>query len=429
MKRLLPLLIALLVLVPTAAASAKKTEIGITDDRMLLAGGPKADAAVAEWKKLGVDNVRIFAQWSKIAPRTQPAGFNGADPATPGYNWFYVDSAVARVRNAGMTVTLTITGPGPVWTSSAPKQRKRRLQAAVRHRTAAFATAVARRYGAQVNRYILWNEPNISTWLDAAGELQAGPLHAGRAEPVPRARARRLPGGQGGRPGLAGDHRRALAARPAPAQRQHGHAAAAVPAPARLPERPLPAHALGRLQEASSAVTGDGFAIHPYSGRLPPQRAHPNPDDVALASVPRLTQDARPAAGRRAPLKPTTRRFGIYIDEYGYQTNPPDKAGGVGAAQAGPLAPGGRVHRLAQLRASACSPSTCGATSRASRRNYSGWQSGLRYVERPGEARAQALRHAVRARRRAQPAVGPGASRRPPHGHRPAPPAQVGGLA
>src|SRR6201999_3740333 len=30
-----------------------------------------------------------------------------------------------------------------------------------------------------------------------------------------------------------------------------------------------------------------------------------------------------------AALDPTTRRFGIYIDEYGYQTNPPDRASGV----------------------------------------------------------------------------------------------------
>src|ERR1044071_8025349 len=71
-------------------------------------GGTRADRAVAEWKKLGVDNVRIFAQWGKIAPRTKPAGFNGADPATPGYLWTYLDDAVFRVRQAGMSVTLTI---------------------------------------------------------------------------------------------------------------------------------------------------------------------------------------------------------------------------------------------------------------------------------------------------------------------------------
>jgi len=100
MKRLAPLLITLFVLVPAHAASAKKTEVGITDDRILLAGGTRADKAVAEWKKLGVDNVRIFAHWGHIGPKTKPAGFDGANPASPGYAWGFLDGAVARVRNA-----------------------------------------------------------------------------------------------------------------------------------------------------------------------------------------------------------------------------------------------------------------------------------------------------------------------------------------
>src|ERR671930_2013069 len=164
MKRLLPFAIALLVLVPAHAAHAKKTEVGITDDRILLAGGTRADDAVAQWKELGVDNVRIFALWKSIASKRWPAGFDGANPASPGYWWGYLDDAVRRVRGAGMSVTLTITGPGPVWTSSQPKRHKGAWKPrAGMYR--AFATAVAKRYGAQVNRYILWNEPNIHSWL------------------------------------------------------------------------------------------------------------------------------------------------------------------------------------------------------------------------------------------------------------------------
>ena len=374
MKRLLPLLIALLVLVPAAAASAKKTEIGITDDRILLAGGPKADAAVAEWKKLGVDNVRIFAQWSKIAPRTKPAGFNGADPATPGYNWFYVDNAVARVRNAGMTVTLTVTGPGPVWTSSAPKKRK----GAYKPRSGmyrSFATAVAKRYGAQVNRYILWNEPNISTWLAPQATCKRGrctPVAPNLYRSLVRAAYPAVKAADPGSQVIVG----ALSPRG-----QRLRSANTVMRPLLFLRR-LGCRNDRFLRIRSGAckkfkrLTGDGFAIHPYSGRLPPQRSHPNPDDVALASVPRLTRtlDRLQAV---AALKPTTRRFGIYIDEYAYQTNPPDKAGGV--------APFKQDRWLQEAAYIAWRNSRVRLFSQylwrdepRGRRNYSGWQSGLR---------------------------------------------------
>jgi hypothetical protein len=326
MKRLLPLLISLFVLVPAHAASARSTEIGITDDRILLPGGPRADAAVAEWKKLGIDNVRIFASWKQIAPKTKPAGFDGANPASPGYLWSYVDGAVQRVRNAGMTVTLTITGPGPLWTSSQPSRHKPAYKpkpGAYR----AFATAVARRYGSTVDRYILWNEPNISSWLAP----QATCSH-GHCTPTSPHLYRSL----------------VLAAYPAVKAADPGAQViigAVSPRGQRLRSantvmRPLlfvrrlgcRSDSFMRIRTGAckhfTRVTGDGFAIHPYSSRLPPDRAHPNPDDVALASVSRLTKTLDRLQGVAA-LKPTTRRFGVYADEYGYQTKPPDKLAGV----------------------------------------------------------------------------------------------------
>ena len=61
-----PLLALLLVLVLAAPAQAAGPEVGIADDRVLLAGGPEADAAIAEWQRLGIQQVRIYALWSRI---------------------------------------------------------------------------------------------------------------------------------------------------------------------------------------------------------------------------------------------------------------------------------------------------------------------------------------------------------------------------
>jgi hypothetical protein len=52
-----------LLLVLAAPARAVGPEVGIADDRVLLAGGPQADAAIAEWQQLGVQQVRIYALW------------------------------------------------------------------------------------------------------------------------------------------------------------------------------------------------------------------------------------------------------------------------------------------------------------------------------------------------------------------------------
>jgi hypothetical protein len=314
------------------------------------------------------------------------ASTDGADPASPGYNWFYVDNAIARVRNAGMTVTLTVTGPGPVWTSSAPKKRK----GAYKPRPGAyrsFATAVAKHYAARVDRYILWNEPNISAWLSPQASCKKG-----RCTPVAPHLYRSL----------------VLAAYPAIKANDAGAQViigALSPRGQRLRRantvmRPLlflrrlgcRSDGFRRIRSGAcrrfKRVTGDGFAIHPYSGRLAPQRSHPNRDDVALASVRRLTRTLDRLQGVAA-LKPTTRRFGVYVDEYAYQTNPPDRAGGV--------APFKQDRWLQEAAYIAWRNSRIRLFSQylwrdepRSRGGYGGWQSGLRTA---GGRAKPALKH------------------------------------
>ncbi len=53
----------------SAPARATGPEIGIADDRSLLAGGRKAEKMVHEWQRDGVDVVRIFVLWNRVVPR------------------------------------------------------------------------------------------------------------------------------------------------------------------------------------------------------------------------------------------------------------------------------------------------------------------------------------------------------------------------
>ena len=171
LPRLLTALLAVVLLaVPAAAHASSSLETGIADDAALSyePSDAKAAATGAQWAAAGIDDVRIIAQWQAIAPGNSevraPAGFNSADPNSPGYNWSRVDRAVDLVSAAGIHPMLVVTGPGPVWASQVPARHN------VRYKPrpdlfAQFARAAALRYAGAVDRWIIWNEPNLPLWL------------------------------------------------------------------------------------------------------------------------------------------------------------------------------------------------------------------------------------------------------------------------
>jgi hypothetical protein len=151
-----------------APAGARSLQVGVDDDGVLLGGGEAADDAVAEWQRIGIDAVRVQVSWARVAPQpasdTPPAGFDPANPEDPGYHWGVIDAAVRRLTGAGIRPILMLDGPPPLWASGNP------ILGNPRYRPSApafgkFAAAVAQRYGADVDQYILWNEPNLPLWI------------------------------------------------------------------------------------------------------------------------------------------------------------------------------------------------------------------------------------------------------------------------
>ena len=307
-----------------------------------------------------------------------------------------------------MNVTLNVTGPGPVWSSSKPGRRR----GAYRPKPssfAAFAEAVARRYGASVDRYILWNEPNISAWLAPQASCTrrgctpvAPHLYRGLVRAAYPAIKAADPGAQVVIGALSPRGQRLRNAdtvmRPLLFLRRFG----------------CRSDRWARLTSGScrrfKPATGDGFAIHPYSGRSAPERSHPNPDDVSLAQISNLTSTLDRLQRRRG-IRSTTRRLGIYIDEYGYQTRPPDPVGGIRphtqdvwlqrAAYMAWRHP--RVKLFTQY---------LWRDEPRSGGNYSGWQSGLRYISGRAKPSLAHFDTPFALDTTPQPAVGPGAARR-----------------
>ncbi len=120
-------------------------------------------------------------------------------------------------------------------------------------------------------------------------------------------------------------------------------------------------------------------------------------------------------------LLSTTSKMGLYLDEYGYQTDPPDKTLGVSPAQQDRYLQQGAYLAWRDPRVKLFSQYIWIDEPLPGKGDYSGFQSGLRYANGTREAVAGPFRDADLLRRQAQAAVGAGASRRQAHGHRPAP--------
>jgi hypothetical protein len=386
LQRLLIAVVAVAVLLPGAAHASSAMETGIADDAALLYEPDDARAAstVAAWAALGIDDVRIFVQWQAVAPANSevkaPDGFDSADPDSPGYNWTQVDRAVNLVSAAGMRPMLVVTGPGPLWASQIPARHNLRYKPRP-DLFGQFARAAALRFGQSVDRWIIWNEPNLPLWLQPQNTCTGGhciPYAPHLYRQLTRAAYPAIKAVDPTSTVLFG----ALAPRGDRPVGQNNRT------------RPLAfIRALGcvkttlardRTGPCSSfePLTADGFAYHPHAVFRAPDDPQPVLDEASLADTPRLerTLDGTQRAG--GLTNAGGGRFGVYFTEWGYETRPPDTLRGVPLARQSRWLQQGayiaykdpRVKLLTQyewrdepLRVTGVSP-------------YASWQSGLRFV-------------------------------------------------
>jgi hypothetical protein len=321
--------IAAMLGVAASPARAADFELGMEDEGLLLSNPGLAIPAVIRWSELGVDVVRIHARWWEIAPRTdavkQPAGFHASDPDDEGYDWSALDSAVDTVRATGMRVMLTITGPGPLWASTKPgKHNPRWIPSAKAY--GEFSRAVATRYRERVDRYLIWNEPNQQGWLQPQWECDQRRRNCKAVSPhvyrsLVRAATPVIHAADPGSEVVIGE----LVPVGDP------------PISANTPVKPLifmremgcvdarykSLHS-GRCKGFKSPQA-DSFGYHPHPLLNAPDKRNPDSDEAQFADLSRLfTVLDKLRAKKRLRVSGT-----IHLTEFGYQTNPPDKAVGI----------------------------------------------------------------------------------------------------
>jgi hypothetical protein len=222
-------------------------------------------------------------------------------------------------------VMLTITGPGPTWTSSQPSKRNPRWMPSTKA-YGAFSRAVATRYKDQVDRYLIWNEPNQQGWLQPQWDCDSRRRNCKPVSPhvyrgLVRAAVPQIRAADRGAEIVAGEL--------APIGNE--------PISDNTPMKPLPF-----LQEMAcvddryrtirtpacrgfKAAQADSFGYHPHPLLLAPDKPNPDPDEAQFADIKRLfTVLDRLRSKRRLRIGRT-----FHLTEFGYQTSPPDPAAGI----------------------------------------------------------------------------------------------------
>jgi hypothetical protein len=341
-------LLGLLAVLRPAAAHASTDQVSIMqdDDQLLYRGNATRDQTLQAMKKLGVDAVRVTVLWNVVAQGIKSHGhFDGANPRSyRKANWDRYDELDKSANRLGIGVYFDVTGPGPARFMGKTKDRS--IAAAYKPKPTEFykfVKAVGKRYSGTyrdenygrttlpaVRWWAIWNEPNQGAWL--APQY----LH--------------------GRPYSPQLYRELyLRGHLALAQTGHGRdlILAGETAPlgstgtgARSPMRPKKfIRELFCLQPNLTPYSGSaarsrgcglfqrfggwpmyGWAHHPYTKKLAPTARDSNPDSITFANIGDLGTLLDTVAAKTHDIQTGAP---VFLTEFGYETNPPDRFAGI----------------------------------------------------------------------------------------------------
>jgi hypothetical protein len=261
---------------PSQASAAPSFRFGIQDDAWLEFGAGTIEQRVATLDRLGVDIVRITLDWNQI------------ETVQGEYDWKREDAVLQALRMHGLIPLVTILGT-PAWANGGKGPNWAPLQGDAMEE---FARAAAERYRF-VRYWLIWNEPNQRRWLRPVSaaiyvDRLLNPAYLAIKEVIPGAK---IGGGvtapRGGSGGMS------------------------------------PLAFLSGIDRAGGRL--DAYAHHPYPLRpaeTPTKGGCGHCETVTMSTLGRLLKEV-------ARHYPSAR---VWLTEYGYQTNPPDRLLGVSLA-------------------------------------------------------------------------------------------------
>jgi hypothetical protein len=305
-------LLAVLVAVPAAHAGPRQVMTFEAPDELLDDG--RRDATLDEIRGFGVTQIRQLVYWQQFAPgpnRKRKPRFDARNPDAYG-SWGLLDRLIAAAEARGIKVILTPTGPVPRW---ATRSKKGHLNRPNPRQFGQFVTALARRYGAQVDTWSVWNEPNQPQFLMPQYRKKR-PVSPRIYRNLYRAAHRAIRSVRENRRDTI------LIGETSPRGNEN------VVHPLRFLRGMTCLNNRYRKTRSCSRLPADGYAHHAYTTRIGPRFEPDDKNDVTIGVLDRLV-NALDRAGRARGLP---RRLKIYLTEFGIQSEP-DRISGVSYAR------------------------------------------------------------------------------------------------
>jgi hypothetical protein len=277
------LAVASVMIVPATSSASPRIRYGVQDDAYLSAG-PLLERKLETLDRVGAKLVRYTVDWRQVARRKPRRAVNPADPA---YDWSRTDAVMRGLRAHRIGVLVTLYGT-PSWANGGKGANG---LPGSKYSLAAFAVAVAKRYP-WVRLWEIWNEPNLRRFLKPNS---------------PRLYVRRLLN-----PTYAALHH----------LRSGNRVAGGATSPRRTPSGLSPVTFMRGMRAAHARL--DAYSHHPY-----PVTRGERPNGFAR-NVCKYCKGVLTLANLPVLLREVRREFGakrIWLTEYGYQTNPPDRSG------------------------------------------------------------------------------------------------------
>ena len=302
--KLLPKLLCCLAigaLVGAPQAQASHNETVYFEGSSVLLNGKLREGAIAQMRHLGVKAIRVVLYWNQVAPSPKSANrphFEASNPTS--YDWGGYDWVLAKAKELGWPVLLTVSGPVPKWATSTHRDYVTSPNAAFFEQ---FMTAVGRHYGSEVSLFSIWNEPNHPDFLM--------PQFVKGAPASPRIYRGLFQAGYAGLQAAGIADPKVLMGETAPAGSPR------VVAPLAFLRGALCLSAHYQKARSCGPLPAYGYGHHAYTQAAGPFYVPPS-EDVMIGVLGRLV-NALNLAARAHAIKPNMM---IYLTEFGVQSKP-----------------------------------------------------------------------------------------------------------
>lgn len=319
-------LILLLAFFGLRAAEAHALQTGLSDTLLRDRDPDQRDLWLDRAEAAGAGFVRINVRWSDVVDK-RPS--RPADPQDPSYDFTAVDAGVRGARSRGMQVILTVF-KAPEWAEgpNRPASADAGTWKPDRREFGRFSRALAERYSGRtpglprVRFFEAWNEPNLSQYL--------APQRVGRRIVSPGIYRGLVQAMYGAVHAVRADNRVIVGAT-SPYGDPYG------------PKRVRPVTFLSRLfclsdgrrlrrTRCPARTPVDILSHHPINTSGGPGRSALSPDDASTPDLHRITRVLR-AAERLRTIRPARRGRPLWVTEFWWKSNPPDRRDGVSPAR------------------------------------------------------------------------------------------------